>query len=67
MLFGTIIFNNKGFQFMLKFSVLEFPNFQMRIMSFEGNKLLVNLLRQGYSCIISKLWFNKPKIKCQME
>lgn len=33
----------------------------MRIMSFEANKLLVNSLRQGYSCTISKLWFNKPK------
>jgi len=30
-------------------------------MSFQANKLLVNLLRQRYSCTISKLWFNKPK------
>jgi hypothetical protein len=30
-------------------------------MSFEANKLLDNLLRQGHSCIINKLWFNKPK------
>jgi hypothetical protein len=33
----------------------------MKVMSFQANKLLVNLLRQRYSCTISKLWFNKPK------